>query len=105
MLNNTMDAINRAAKARVVSAKDIKALIDNLSLERKERLIAEVIASLPEESRRRLNLERITVVTGEENFAVNAQLCIQIQNAPNVDLALILEAAALRHRRERLEHS
>lgn len=88
--------------AKVVNVDDIMNLIQALPLEQRERLITEVFASLPEESKKRiLDVGGVNVVTGGSNFAVNASFCIQIQNAPNVDIPSIIEAAALRHRRDR----
>ena len=89
-------------EARVVSLDDIKNLIDGLPLEQKERLVADLFSSLPEESKRKMpEIGGVNVVTGGSNFAVNASLCIQIQNAPNIDVAAIVEAAALRHKQDR----
>ncbi|MCC5670619.1 hypothetical protein LC653_44345 [Nostoc sp. CHAB 5784] len=97
-----MNTSIRATEARVVSLDDIKNLIESLPLEQKERLVAEVFASLPEESKRKMpELGGVNVVTGGSNFAVNSSLYIQIQNAPNIDIASIIEAAAIRHKRDR----
>jgi hypothetical protein len=91
-----MNSSIRAAEVRVVRLDDIKNLIETLPLEQKERLVANVLASLPEESKRKIpELGGVNVVTD------GSSLCTQIQNAPNVDIASIIEAAALRHKRDR----
>ena len=86
----------------MVSLDDIKALVENLPLELKEKLVSEVVDSLPAESKARaIGLEGLTIVAGGSNFTVNTQLCVQIQNAPNVDVPAIIEAAVTRNRSDR----
>lgn len=100
--SSDMNSSIRAAEARVVSLNDIKNLIDGLPLGQKEQLVADLFSSLPEKSQGKIpDLGGVNVVIGGSNFAVNASLCIQIQNVLNVDIASIIEAAAIRHKRDR----
>lgn len=87
-----------------LSLEDIKNAINNLPLEAKEQLALDLLDNLSKESRQRVGKdEGIIVVTGGSNFVSNASLCIQIQNAPNIDIASIIEAATIRHKKDRID--
>ncbi|MBW4589783.1 MAG: hypothetical protein KME33_32100 [Aetokthonos hydrillicola CCALA 1050] len=83
----------------MVSLDEIKVFVLNLPLEQKEQLVSELVDSLPVESKSRTIGSKWT--TGGYNFPVNTHLCVQIQNAPNIDIAAIIEAAVMRIRSDR----
>lgn len=94
-----MSPIKKSTEKRKEKLNYIGRLINQLPLELKEQLISSAITSMPDESKERLvRLIGLTVIGS--NFLLNAQLCMQIQNAPNINVPAIIRAAAHRHQRD-----
>jgi|GEM_PF-5419078 len=101
-----LDATSKSFAVESMGAEHIKNLAQSLSLEDKEELITEMFFDLPAEAKSRiidkqLGQSGLVVVMGGSNCAVNTDFCIQIQNAPNVDVAAIIEAAVARRRKDK----
>jgi len=96
-------------KTAVMSLDDIRNLADHLPLDEKEKLISEVFSELPYEVKsriieRQLGQSGLVVVMGGTNCSVSIDFCLQIQNAPNVDVAAIIEAVVERRKKDRHGH-
>lgn len=101
-----MNEKQKLVQARPMNFDDVRALIKNLPVELQEQLISDTLAELPADSKSRtiqkqLGQSGLTIVMGGSNCSVNTDLCVQIQNAPNVDIPSILEALAEKSRIER----
>lgn len=97
---------NYPAEVRVLSLDDVKSLFDSLPLPEKEKFLGETLSDLPAESQmkilgKQMGESGLIVVMGGSNCSVNTELCIQIQNAPNLDVEGIIEAVVARRQRDR----
>lgn len=91
---------------QIMNFDHIRNLTNELPLEDKEKLISDIIGELPSEVKsriieRQLGQSGLVVVMGGSNCSVNTEFCFQIQNAPNVDIAAIIEAAVKRRQKDR----
>ena len=94
------------SEVRVLSLDDVKSLFDSLPLPEKEKFLGETLSDLPAESQmkilgKQMGESGLVVVMGGSNCCVNTDLCIQIQNAPNLDVEGIIEAVIARRQRDR----
>ena len=86
--------------------KNFEEMINNLELEDRELIAFRIIESLPADSKARLFQKEmastgLVVVMGGSNCSVNSDLCIQIQHAPNINVAEIIEAVVSRRQAQR----
>jgi hypothetical protein len=89
-----------------VNLNEIEAAIKDLPLEQKEALVSDTLKDLPADAKSRIVEEQLgnsglVVVMGGANCSVNSDVCVQIQNASNVDLAAVLDAVAQRRKSDR----
>lgn len=102
----TNNGYNCSSEVRIVSLEDVRSLFDGLPVEDKEQFLGQSLSDLPAESQmkvlgKQLGESGLVVVMGASNCSVNSDLCVQIQNAPNLDVEAIIEAVIARRQRER----
>jgi hypothetical protein len=100
-----LDRISTHLEHIEIRPEHVSRLAQELSLKDREHLIAEILSNLPAEAKSRiidkqLGQSGLAIVMGG-NGSMSTDLCVQIQNAPNVNIAAIIEAAVARRRKER----
>lgn len=97
-----MNKNNGLAELKTVDIKDVEFLIGKLSIAQQEEIIKKVFSQLPVQVKARiigkeLSNSGLKVIAG----ATNMELCTQIQNAPDINAADVIEALVNRCRTQR----
>lgn len=90
-------------KRSVISIDEVQRLVKELSPEEKEDLAKLMFAELPADAKMRTMASEfgssgLVIVMGGSNCSVNSEIVVQIQNAPNLDFAQVMEALVNRHK-------
>ncbi|OCQ92274.1 hypothetical protein BCD64_00095 [Nostoc sp. MBR 210] len=81
---------------KFVTTEDVKEMLDGLSQQEKEAILAEQLKKLPHEAKLRvlgLSESGLTVITGSF-VSLNSDIAINVQNSSNLDPVQLMNALA-----------